>query len=155
MRYFCWLTIWTNRANERLNSLGSLNRNGAVSILWKEKETLVGAVFARLIFIVRRVVIDVQIYTHFKLNKYRSESLCWIEGKPNRFFFLSLSPFRSVSKHQSSGMSNVHMYSCLTNDSHSHCDSRSFHFTLRKQIPCASAYAYACVCVFWVVVYTE
>lgn len=89
-------------------------------------------------------VIDIQIYTHFKLNL----CLCWIQGKPNMYFFFSFSP-----KHQNSGMLTTHMDSFLKRVSHS-LRFTQFSLHIKKAIPLCYV-LHACMYVFWVVVYIE
>lgn len=60
-----WLTIWTNRAIDPIHWVHWIE----IEPYQYFEKSLVWSVFARLISDIRVRVIDVQIYTHFELNK--------------------------------------------------------------------------------------
>lgn len=104
----------------------------------KKKNKFTWTIFARLIFDIRVDVIDIQIYTHFKLNL----CLCWIQGKPNMYFFSFPQNIRTV-------VCWLHTWIHFSNVFPILFDSRNFHFTLRKQFPCAMFYMHVCMCFEW------
>lgn len=104
---------------------------------FKKEKKITGTIFARLIFDIRVGVIDIQIYTHFKLNL----CLCWIQGKPNMYFFSSQNTRTVVCW--------LHTWIHFSNEFLILFDSRNFHFTLRKQFPCAMFYMHVCMYFEW------